>query len=688
MIAGIVSRVKNREFILMLALVSIVLGFLFFMIKIEIFGNVPDYATHMGHVGEEQFIYNLTNQDTIKQEFVSPEDFDMVSLHFSDHDLPVQGKTFIMVEDKVSEEVVYYGERENSEIHYGELVELSFDGKGKAGKTYILKLQFEGMGENSLGIFGFKSDENDLPALVNNSKSEYTVAIGTHTFTSCFKHLTALTVLMIIVILLFNVFLVTQTALSEEYLFLGIAIPVGIAFLLFLSVNVVHDGGTHLAKVYHYSNVLLGRSADDSYGYVMLQKDEADAFDEIYQDYHRELKTAQMYWDTLEEFGTNASDNYLVQSHEYRETSASSVWEYFPGVIGMTIGRLMGGSARFNILLAKILFFVFYVGMVFTAIRITPYFKSVIAFVALLPMSLYQATGITYDVVVLAVSLVILALFFKARIDMLQKKDILLLFVLSAILGCCKGGFYLVLLIAFIIVPEENVRGRKGKWCICFGSILVGGICMLLTSLNTYLPVFLDIFRRTEVSSPFIEIGSSSVARAVEMVPRTDIASYGISYAFYNIAGFFKLMIATLLEKMEFYVGGLVGYRMAWTDETVGWLIQFVFLILLVMASSKIKGKTVRVSITLTDRLVCLFLFGIEVIGFHLLMLIETPVGAMVINGVQGRYFLAWVPVVLFIIYNGRREYEVVGIRRLFIYYSIAESIYLYYFLKIFLGIA
>ena len=62
MIAGIVSRVKNREFILMLALVSIVLGFLFLMIKIEIFGNVPDYVTHMGHVGEEQFIYNLTNQ--------------------------------------------------------------------------------------------------------------------------------------------------------------------------------------------------------------------------------------------------------------------------------------------------------------------------------------------------------------------------------------------------------------------------------------------------------------------------------------------------------------------------------------------------------------------------------------------------------------------------------------------------
>ena len=75
MIAGIVSRVKNREFILMLALVSIVLGLLFLMIKIEFFGNVPDYATHTGHAGEEQFIYNLTNQDTIKQEFVSPKDY-------------------------------------------------------------------------------------------------------------------------------------------------------------------------------------------------------------------------------------------------------------------------------------------------------------------------------------------------------------------------------------------------------------------------------------------------------------------------------------------------------------------------------------------------------------------------------------------------------------------------------------
>ena len=107
-----------------------------------------------------------------------------------------------------------------------------------------------------------------------------------------------------------------------------------------MSVNVVHDGGTHLAKAYHYSNVLLGWDEKDASSYVYLKTDEAKAFDEIYVNYRRENEVAQHFWDTLDEFDNRAADNQLVMSHEYRGTSASSFFEYFPGVIGLTLSLI------------------------------------------------------------------------------------------------------------------------------------------------------------------------------------------------------------------------------------------------------------------------------------------------------------------------------------------------------------
>ena len=76
------GKINNREFFLMLLLVLGIMTGCLVATKIEISDNIPDYATHVGHVGEEQFIYYLTNDDVIMQEFVSQQDFDMATLHF------------------------------------------------------------------------------------------------------------------------------------------------------------------------------------------------------------------------------------------------------------------------------------------------------------------------------------------------------------------------------------------------------------------------------------------------------------------------------------------------------------------------------------------------------------------------------------------------------------------------------
>lgn len=686
MIAEVLKRLKNRELIILLTLVCVVVLGCLLAVKVEIEDYIPGYATHVGHEGEEQFIYYLTDNDVIVQEFTSPQDFDMVSLHFSNHDQVIQGKTFITITDEETKEIVCYEEKNNTDINFTELVEIELTDQGQADRSYILSLSFEGMGDKGLGIFGFSVTEEKSAALIGKAESEYSVAIGTHTYTTRFKTLVTWIVIVMICTLVIGAILTSATRFSEEYLFLGIAIPVGLAFLMFLSVNAVHDGGTHLAKVYHYSNALLGQGKEDVYGYVKLRSDEAQVFNEIYENRNRANNTAEVYWDSAEHFWDKDDTGEWELSHEYRETSSSSFFEYFPGILGMTIGRIFGGSARFNILLAKMFFFLFYIGMVFWAIKITPCFKTVIAFAALLPMSMYQATGITYDSIVMAVSMVVIALFFKARNKALSRGEAAALFVLAVVLGCCKGGFYLLLLLLFFTIPSVRFGGKKAKCKVCLGSLMFGAIGVAMTYGKSYLPMLQKLFFKAESSEVIAEAVSEVPNAAVQLIPETKTVAYGISYAFENMIGFIKLFCATIIQEADRYIGSLVGYRMAWTDELISWVVIFAFLGLLWMASSSTDSE--QMEVTVLERILCAGILAMEVVGFHMIMLIETPVGDNVIRGVQGRYFLAWVPIIMLIIYNGNRKYTLPGKRRLFFYFSVAEAAYLYFFLKIFLGIA
>ena len=116
------QRFKKREFILLGGLSVAFVFLLLFLLKVELEGNIPKYVSHIGHEGEEQFIYHLQDGQKIKQDFVSPRDFDFATINFSDHDTSITGKTFLTVTEKESGELLEYREISNSDIHYGKSV--------------------------------------------------------------------------------------------------------------------------------------------------------------------------------------------------------------------------------------------------------------------------------------------------------------------------------------------------------------------------------------------------------------------------------------------------------------------------------------------------------------------------------------------------------------------------------------
>ena len=144
----------------------------------------------------------------------------------------------------------------------------------------------------------------------------------------------------------------------------------------------------------------------------------------------------------------------------------------------------------------------------------------------------------------------------------------------------------------------------------------------------------------------------------------------------------------TLFEKADYYIGSMVGYRMAWTDILTPWFVNILFLIILVISGIFAEeGKTSQY-IRLKEKIVCVILFSVELAAFHLLMLIETPMGNTVINGVQGRYFIAWLPLIL-LVFSGK-GFKMDGgvVKRLYIFWGFAEMLFFVYYMRILFGVS
>lgn len=669
------KRVKMKKWLLVMFFFLILLSSVF----AETFRDkIPDYVAHVENKDEEQFIHDITESMIIEQTFSSAHDFDYIALSFSDHDEVIAGETSLSLIEAATGERVYYEELSNKEITYAQPVKLQPAAGGKKGIEYLVKIEGKGTAETGLGIFGYPSEET--PAVVNGEKGEYVVSVGIYSYTGIFKYLFTAVYFIILFMVAGNFIFITQIQPKTEYMFLCAAVPVGMIFLMFLSSNTVHDGNTHLAKIFHYSNIILGNDQNDSYGHIGLSETEADVFYEVRRDLGRNDGILYEYYNAHDKFGRKSDFSSSQVICEYRETSASSFLEYIPAIVAVTLGRLINGSVYFNLLLAKIFSFVVYILICFCAVRTAPFLKNALAITALIPMNLYQATGLTYDSTIFACILLAFAYFLKALQSILKKREILILALLSVIIGCCKGGFYLPVLLLLILLPAKIDKKSTGKWKICFGSWAAGAAGFLFTAFHAFLPYIKDIFMISSVS-PSVE---STAIMAQQIIPGKEAASYGILFAVVEPKGFIQLLLHTVTEKASFYLGGLIGYRMAWAYRYMDFIVVVPFLILLIIALARTTEEK-GIKLSSIHRLFCALIFSIEFLGFHILMLLETPIDNTFIQGVQGRYFLPLIPLVMFLLYNAGRMQDANGERRLYLYYNMAVSIYIFAFLKIFI---
>lgn len=281
---------------------------------------------------------------------------------------------------------------------------------------------------------------------------------------------------------------------------------------------------------------------------------------------------------------------------------------------------------------ARFFSLIMYTILVYYAIKITPILKKTFCAIALLPMSLALAVAISYDSIIIAISLLSTALIFKLIFDDNVKKvsyKYLITFGVIAFILLTIKTVYVTVLFPLIFVPKEKYGDKITNVLKSFGIIL-----LIAVSLYIINKIPLMLLERNVVENN---------------------SGKQISFIISNPFEYLKIWIKTMIANRNFYFSGMIG--------TFGLIDTFVPTIYIVMYSlalftiilsdfslcpMKFNWKYKCVSILGSIATIFAAFLGLYVFWTSM----ELGVGAETITGIQGRYFIPIIPLVMIILSN------------------------------------
>lgn len=545
------------------------------------------------------------------------------------------------------------GVQDLSKIVDCETFEVSFDNEVLlSGGTYDIKLTVENTKKGSELIFFGEPivleelEEDSLnTALVNGEEAAFGVGMELIGYPSTLlkdrdtfiRAATWLTVALVVLegaVLFFhfkteNIFLISACVLALFYQF--ITVPVS-----------VPDEDAHLTMTYHYSNMLMGKDSKEE----LFQLNEQTVSGEK----DRRLMSLPTTVNRESYYGIfavmDAKDVEILTLHE-RDINATAV-SYLPGILGMTLGRLLQLPIMKTIYMGRFFSCAAYIGLCYFGIKKIPGNKGTLALVALLPISLHLGSSFSYDSLLLGG-----AIFFTGLVFLLyeQKKEVsvtqLLLLVLSVLILTSGKGIYVIMLGMLVFIPAKVWGGKlKQKlYLTAFGSLSAISFVANMGALLT---------KRGEVVLENNRMQTSIIwEKPIE---------------------FLFLAINTLISLVDIYFRGLFGGYLGWFQFEVPVVVSIIAMILLLISTFYVSEQSVLIKKEVRFGGIAVFLLlGAASLAAAISWNSEN---ATTIGGVQGRYFLQVLPFALLSISSLKQLELKKDISRLLILCMVCINVY------------
>lgn len=303
---------------------------------------------------------------------------------------------------------------------------------------------------------------------------------------------------------------------------------------------------------------------------------------------------------------------------------------YLPQAAGIFLGEKLGLSSLAGFYLARILSLFVAVLITFWAIKLLPFGRNILLVIALLPMTLQQYASLNYDALHIPLSflffVLVLHLAFSEK-KKISRGEIALLVALAFFGLNIKGAFLLSLLV--FLIPKEKFFNAKANW-LAKGLVAAAGFSGLL-------------FNRKGFVDP-----SGGFPANVNPAEQAD-------YVLGHPLAFLNSVFLTFYDKLGFFVETFL-IKPGWLRISLPYLFYVLLICGLVLLIKNTDEEEKALEKVKKNQRVWLFLVFLAnfVLVFLALYLGWSRVGAEKVGGVQGRYFLPFIPLLIFAFYGAK----------------------------------
>jgi uncharacterized membrane protein len=287
---------------------------------------------------------------------------------------------------------------------------------------------------------------------------------------------------------------------------------------------------------------------------------------------------------------------------------------YAPQVAAITIARMMDMPVLYIYYAARLGSFIFFIVTMYFLIKHIRILKLSLLTIALMPISIQQSVIVSADCVTIVsilmmVCYVVNMTFYDGN-KVIGPKDMVIFYLLCALIALSKGP-YVILVLLYFIIPKKRFRSDSVYWTCGIGMVLVGVLLMAAWK-----------FSQTDLST------AKTVSSIIGVTPGKNTDPFHILYRV------FYTMFSVYLAKSTFWLG--------WMD------VRLPFIFLAVYTCLMLWPLFVP-DVTVDDRVAQLRKAGFVIIAFifwiwtayHISMYLtepQKPEGKIL--GMQGRYFV------------------------------------------------
>lgn len=405
----------------------------------------------------------------------------------------------------------------------------------------------------------------------------------------------------------------------------------------------VADEFHHYLSSYWLSECATGSAELDRPATVEMRRDDWEVYsDHGARDERNDYQTftidAESYQQVFEEFswGQRYEGSYEIpEDLMFNFTLGNeNVVAKVGSVVGLLFGRLLGLGAYPVFYLGRIFSAAFFVVCVIAAIHITPVGKNVIMAISFLPMVLQEAASYSYDGGTIGLSFVFIALVLRAVLGegALSRRMMVALALFATLLAPCKAVYVLEVGLV-LLIPGRRFTSRRAAVAYKAGVLALAALAVSADKLAM-------------VSS--VSSGTTTFAFPGER-----------TFSLYDLIsdplGTIFLFARTFDVSADNYWMSAVGFSLGWLQQNLVMPSSLMGLYVVGMLYSSQRSEDDAAALSGGLRAALFAVAALVWIAVMVSMAVSwTPSTSETIQGVQGRYILPALPLLMLSFRSGR----------------------------------